>query len=131
MTRTPLPNRRDHEAFHFYHWDQKFIAGIGRAVPFAPISEVWINTGKTGTQAETLARDSAVLLSLALQHGTPIKTMQKAITRNADGTPSGPIGHLLDLIAQSQQDGEDEAPEGQPSVPDRPRAGSDAVELTV
>jgi hypothetical protein len=127
VMRKLLPNRRAHEAFHFFHWGQKFIAGIGRAVPTAPVSEVWINTGKTGTQAETLARDSAVLLSLALQHGTPIATMQKAITRNADGTPSGPIGQLLDIIAQSQRD--DGAEAGEPRVPDIPRTGRDAVEL--
>lgn len=75
---------------------------------------------------QTLARDSAVLLSLALQHGTPISTMQKAITRNADGTPAGPVGALLDIIAQAERD--DRAETGQPRVPDVPRAGSDAVE---
>lgn len=129
MVRTSLPNRRPHEAFHFYHWGQKFIAGLGRMASHAPVSEVWINTGKTGTQAETLARDSAVLLSLALQHGTPIATMQKAITRNADGTPSGPIGQLLDIIARAEGDAGAET--RQPRVPDIPRAGSDAVEPAV
>lgn len=102
MSRTPLPNRRAHEAFHFYHWDQKFIAGVGRAVPSAPISEVWINTGKTGTQAETLARDSAVLLSLALQYGAPLSAIGRALTRNADGSASGPIGALVDLMERPE-----------------------------
>jgi ribonucleoside-diphosphate reductase alpha chain len=48
-----------------------------------------------------LARDSAVLLSLALQHGTPLSTIAHALTRNADGSPSGPIGTLVDLIGAS------------------------------
>lgn len=99
MTRQTLPHRRAHEAFHFWHWQQKFIAGVGRVTPSAPISEVWINAGKTGTQAETLARDSAVLLSLALQYGVPLSAMQKAIMRDADGQPSGPVGRLIDLIS--------------------------------
>jgi hypothetical protein len=61
---------------------------------------VFINCGKTGGQSETLARDSAVLLSLALQHGVPLETIQHALTRNADGAASGPIGALVDLMGQ-------------------------------
>jgi hypothetical protein len=98
MTRTPLPNRRMHETVRFEHWGLRYIVGLGRAQPHDPISEVFINCGKAGTQAETLARDSAVLLSLALQHGVPIAEIGHAITRNADGTPSGPIGALVDLM---------------------------------
>lgn len=101
MTRTPLPNRRMHETIRFRHWNMKYIAGLGRARAGAPISEVFLNVGKTGEQAETLARDSAVLLSLALQHGVPLETIGHAITRNADGTASGPIGALVDLMGES------------------------------
>lgn len=79
----------------------KYIAGLGRERPDAPISEVFLNVGKTGEQAETLARDSAVLLSLALQHGVPLTTIGHALTRNADGSPSGPIGALVDLMGKS------------------------------
>lgn len=124
MPRTSLPNRRAHEAFHFYHWEQKFIAGIGRATPTAPVAEVWINTGKTGTQAETLARDSAVLLSLALQYGVPLEEIARKLMRDADGTASGPMGALVDLLAKDESG----AGEGQPRVPDVPRTGCDAVE---
>jgi hypothetical protein len=65
------------------------------------VAEVFLNCAKSGTQAETLARDSAVLLSLALQHGVPIETISHAITRDADGKPSGPIGALVDLMGGS------------------------------
>jgi hypothetical protein len=99
--RTPLPNRRMHETIRFRHWNMKYIAGLGRASASAPISEVFLNVGKTGEQAETLARDSAVLLSLALQHGVPLETIGHALTRNADGTASGPIGALVDLMEKS------------------------------
>ena len=101
MARNPLPNRRMHETVRFRHWNMKYIAGLGRAKVGAPISEVFLNVGKTGEQAETLARDSAVLLSLALQHGTPLATIGHAITRNADGSASGPIGALIDLMGKS------------------------------
>jgi hypothetical protein len=126
MNRTPLPQRRSHEVFSFHHWGQKFHAGIGRATPSAPIQEVWINTGKTGTQAETLARDSAVLISLGLQYGVPLNAMRKAIMRDLDGKASGPIGCLLDLLESNERD-----TESAPRVPDLPRTGSDALEPAI
>lgn len=98
MTRTPLPNRRAHETLRFEHWGLAYVVGLGRANNRSPISEVFLNCAKSGTQAETLARDSAVLLSLALQHGVPLATIGHAITRDADGKPSGPIGALVDLM---------------------------------
>ena len=127
MPRASLPNRRPHEVFKFRHWGLSYIVGLGRAHEDAPITEIFLNSGKSGEQAQTLARDSAVLLSLALQHGTPISTMQKAITRNADGTPSGPIGQLLDIIAQAQ--GDEGAAESQPRVPDNPGTVGAVAEL--
>lgn len=96
--RQALPNRRAHEVFSFEFWGQRFYAGIGRATPSAPIHEVWINVSKSGTQSETLARDSAVILSIALQYGVPIQDLRHAVMRDLDGVASGPIGRLLDII---------------------------------
>jgi hypothetical protein len=101
-TRKPLPNRRSHETFSFEHWNMRYIVGVGRATPSAPISEVFLNVGKTGGQIETLARDSAVLLSLALQYGVRLSVLRHAITRNSDGSASGPVGALLDLMDDSE-----------------------------
>jgi hypothetical protein len=98
MTRQTLPQRRPHEVFDFYHWDRKFIAGIGRAYPDGPVREVWINTGRSGEQMETLARDSAVLLSLALQYDVPLEAIRKAMMRDMDGSASGPMGALVDRL---------------------------------
>jgi hypothetical protein len=95
--REPLAARRSHEAFNFRHWDTEYTVGLGRS-PDGAIREVFINGGKIGTQMETLARDSAVLLSIALQYGVPLDTLQHAMTRNADGSASGPIGALLDQM---------------------------------
>jgi hypothetical protein len=101
VNRTPLPNRRSHETFRFEHWGQSYIVGIGRARVGAPILEVFINCAKSGTQAETLARDSAVILSLALQHGVPVDEIRHALTRDSDGAPSGPMGALVDLMGET------------------------------
>jgi hypothetical protein len=74
-----------------------YTVGLGSFADGRP-AEVFLNVAKSGTPLETYARDSAILLSLLLQHGCPIATVRHAICRNADGSPAGPIGHLLDLI---------------------------------
>jgi hypothetical protein len=102
VNRIRLPNRRAHEVVKFAHWSMNYIVGFGRATPSGPIVEVFLNSGKSGEQAQTLARDSAVLLSKALQYGTPISELQKSITRDANGEPSGPIGRLIDIMAESE-----------------------------
>ncbi len=102
MNRVTLPNRRMHETFRFEHWGQRHIAGVGRASPQDPIREVWLNVGKSGEHVQTLARDSAILLSLALQYNVPLSDIQHALTRNADGTPAGPIGALIDEMVKPE-----------------------------
>jgi hypothetical protein len=45
------------------------------------------------------ARDAAVATSLLLQHGCHVDTLRKALTRNSDGSASGPLARALDLLA--------------------------------
>jgi hypothetical protein len=61
---------------------------------------VFLQAGKVGSDVQALARDAAVAVSLALQFGTPLKTLREAMTRNDDGLPAGPMGRLLDVIAE-------------------------------
>ena len=49
---------------------------------------------------EVLARDSAVLASLALQHGVKLEALRRAVLRDPHGEASGPIGRLLDLVSE-------------------------------
>lgn len=95
--RVNLHSRRQHETFSLLHWNMKYKIGLGRSDDNV-IREVFINCGRSGEQAETLARDSAILLSLALQYGVPIAAMKKSITRNVDGSPTGPIGAIIDIL---------------------------------
>ena len=46
------------------------------------LAEVFLNSGKIGTAIETAARDSAVVASIALQHGVRTDTIRHALTRN-------------------------------------------------
>jgi ribonucleoside-diphosphate reductase alpha chain len=76
----------------------RYTAGLG-FFEDGRLAEVFLNSGKIGTAIETAARDSAVVASLALQHGVPADTIRHALTRNGDGGPSGPLGTLLDMLA--------------------------------
>jgi hypothetical protein len=51
---------------------------------------------------ETAAHERAVAASLTLQHGVPLETIRCALTRNGDGSASGALGTLLDLLASGQ-----------------------------
>jgi hypothetical protein len=104
MTRNILPNRRCHLPFDFEFWGVDFTAGRGKVagpggVPVGPVLEVFLNAGKEGTAIDVMSRDAAVVLSIALQFGAPIETLRHAITRNENGTPQGPVGQMLDLLA--------------------------------
>jgi hypothetical protein len=47
--------------------------------------------------------DAAIVASLALQHGVPLERLQHALTRNGDGSPSSPLGRLVDLLASGRE----------------------------
>jgi ribonucleoside-diphosphate reductase alpha chain len=98
MTRQRLPNRRLHELVDFRHGGVTFTAGIGRFAD-GRLAEVFLTGSKVGTAIDTSARDSAVVASLALQHGADVATLRRALMRNPNGTASGPLGALLDLLA--------------------------------
>ena len=78
--RRVLPQRRAAETFHLRFWNQSFTVTVGFYADGAP-GEVFIDGGKTGQDIQSTARDAAVVLSLALQHGTPIETIRHAVTR--------------------------------------------------
>lgn len=100
-TRRHLPQRRYSEQFSFRHWNMEYDVGVGRYVTGA-IGDLFINCGKSGDQAETLAKDSAVILSIALQYGVPIEAFSKAIQRDASGNAMGPIGAIIDRLASEE-----------------------------
>jgi hypothetical protein len=79
----------------------RYTAGLGYFED-GRLAEVFLNAEKIGTAIETAARDSAVVASLALQHGVPPETIRCSLTRNSDGTPSGALGTPLELLAKQE-----------------------------
>jgi ribonucleoside-diphosphate reductase alpha chain len=96
-TRRRLPDRRAHETLEFDHAGFHYVAGIGR-FENGGLAEIFLNCAKSGTTLESHARDAAIVASIALQHGATAETIRHAITRDRDGTASGALGTLLDLL---------------------------------
>jgi hypothetical protein len=96
--REKLQNLRQGETIEFEHYGHKFYGRVGEYPDGRP-GEVWLSTGKTGTQLAITMQDSAIAASLALQFGCPIETLRGAFLRGDDGKPAGPLGALLDLMA--------------------------------
>ena len=61
--------------------------------------EFFIDGGKTGQDVQSTARDAAVVLSLALQHGTPIEAIRHAVTRNSNGEAASILRATVDRLA--------------------------------
>ena len=76
-----------------------YTAGVGR-FENGDLAEIFLNTRKHGTAVDVNARDAAVAASLLLQHGCHLDTLRKALTRNGDGSASGPLARALDLLAE-------------------------------
>src|SRR5262245_37190610 len=67
--------------------------------PDGRIGEVFLGAAKSGTALDIATRDSAILLSFALQHGATVDRIRSAMTRDEMGRPEGAMGALLDRIA--------------------------------
>jgi hypothetical protein len=103
MTRRTLPQRRSCETFEID------FGGLARSHTITlgfyddgALGEVFINGGKSGEAVEAIARDGAVILSLALQYGAELENIRSAITRDAQGSPSSIIGAVLDQLSEAK-----------------------------
>lgn len=97
--RQTLPNARSHELRDLTFRGRRYVVGVGRFED-GSLAEVFIDPEKHSTDAADDARDSALALSLALQHGCPAETIRRAATRDAAGSPAGLIGAVLDMLAE-------------------------------
>ena len=98
MIRRSLPQRRHAETFTLAACNQKLIITLGYYND-GTLAEVFVDVGKSGTDLAAVARDAGVLLSLALQHGTPIESVRHAVTRDGSGAATSILGAIIDAIA--------------------------------
>jgi hypothetical protein len=95
--RKRLPNRRQCESFEFRHAGHPFTLCTGFYAD-GRIAEIFLSSHKPGSPIEAIARDSAIMASLALQHGVALETIRAALTRDHDGGPATLLGAALDAI---------------------------------
>jgi ribonucleoside-diphosphate reductase alpha chain len=99
LMRERLPSRRGCETFEITVGGLVYRATVARYAD-GRLAEIFLSNHKYGSATDVAARDSAVLCSLALQHGVTLSTIRHAILRDADGTASGPLGAALDQLQE-------------------------------
>jgi ribonucleoside-diphosphate reductase alpha chain len=102
--RNVLPQRRASETFEVEHGSKRCAVTVG-FYGDGSLGEVFVTAPKAGSELEAIARDGAVLLSIAIQHRVPLDVMRHAITREGDGRASTIIGAVIDrLVADAEGD---------------------------
>ena len=103
MSREILPNRRVSESITITFQGERYDVTVGR-YPDDRVGEVFITRiiGKSSSKISTLldgvCRDSAILMSLAIQHGTSLETLRHAITRDEQENPATIVGAVIDHL---------------------------------
>jgi hypothetical protein len=100
--RQRCPNRRESENFSFELDGLRFTATVS-LFDDGRIAELFLNNGKAGNAADITARDAAIILSFALQHGADPEAIRCALCRDSQGRSLGPVGTALDLIIQQER----------------------------
>jgi hypothetical protein len=101
-TRERLPDRRLSESFDIEITSGRFSRRYRVTTShFADgrLGKIFISNNKSGSDSDTAARDSAVVCSIALQYSAPVDVIRKALMRDSQGRPNGPLGTALDAIA--------------------------------
>jgi hypothetical protein len=105
-SRQRLPDRRPHVSQSFEHNGVEYSLGVGHFGD-GTVAELFLATRRYGTAADAAARDASIAASLALQFGCSLETLRGAVTRDADGHPSGALGAALDILARDpERDGQ-------------------------
>jgi hypothetical protein len=101
--RERLPNRRLAETFDIEVAGLHYTATVSRFAD-GRIGEVFLNNHKSNSAADTNARDSAIVFSIAVQHGADPEVIRRALCRDSQGKASGPLGKALDAIAEQERE---------------------------
>ena len=96
--RLVLPQRRHAETFTVVHRDQTFVVTIGY-FPDGTAGEVFVDVAKSGNDLAHIARDAAIVVSIALQFGANAEILQHAVTRNNRGEAASILGAVIDSIS--------------------------------
>ena len=110
--RTRLPNRRPAHTEALEIDSQAFTATVGFDPEDNSPRELFLTAGKEGSLLNAMLADTAVVISVALQHGVPGEALARSVGRLPAGpvapadldrvpgrkVPASPIGAALDLL---------------------------------
>ena len=99
MNRRRLTDRRLAETFQLEVGGQRYTCTVGRFADDS-IGELFLDSFKSNSTADTSARDSAITFSIAVQHGADPEAIRRALCRDGQGRATGPLGTALDHIAR-------------------------------
>jgi hypothetical protein len=102
-TRERLPYRRASMIFDFEAGGLKYTASFSRFAD-GRIGELFLNSHRSNSAADTNARDSAITCSLALQHHADFEAIRRALSRDGQGRALGPLGTAMDIIFERERD---------------------------
>ncbi len=92
MNRERLPDRRGSLSFNFLHDGRTYHATASRLAD-GRIAEIFLDVGKAGSTVQQHAEATAVLASIALQHGVDVQTIVHAVQ-------GGPLATALELAVR-------------------------------
>jgi hypothetical protein len=96
--RQRLPDRRTSVNFSFECNGMMYTATVSFSAD-GRLAEIFIGNRKCGSHSDSAAKDSAVVCSIALQHGVPVDVIRHALLRAGRGNAASPLGAALDIVA--------------------------------
>jgi hypothetical protein len=85
--RAQLPNRRPAETFELTVAGLQYTATVGRFAD-GRVREIFLTNHKTKSAADSAARGSAIVFSIAVQSGADVESIRKALCRDSRGRAS-------------------------------------------
>jgi hypothetical protein len=98
-SRRRLPDRRASETFELEAGGLRYTATLSWFAD-GRIGELFLCSHKSNSAADTTARDAAITFSIAVQHGADAEVIRRALCRDSQGRPSGPLAAALDAICE-------------------------------
>jgi hypothetical protein len=95
--RARLPDWRQCETFEFRHAGHVFALCAGFYLD-GRVAEIFLSARNIGSPLEAIARDAAIVASIALQFGADLVTIRDSMTRDHDGGPATLLGAAMDAL---------------------------------
>lgn len=108
-SRSRLPNRRESTTLDLPWGRERYHITYSLHTPpnalgYAPL-EVFISGPKAGTDLYALCNTASVIISIALQHGVPLKVLADAVLRDEEGNPADIVGAVIDSLVAEMSPG--------------------------